>query len=226
MPSIIQPKATKGSQHWLQELVNHNPELLAQALRPRLGLDPIDAITWLSPLETDSYAEYRDRAFLEKLSVHLDKRSLESFWPSGGPQWDALATTSRGDMLLIEAKAHTLELHSRCGARQGSLHLIQRSLGETGQFFGAQTYSWLAPYYQYANRLAHLYLLRQLNGLPTWLVLLYLVNDQEMAGPTSVEAWRTALTAVHTHLNISPHKLAPFVIDLFVDVSARVLAPC
>ena len=36
---------------------------------------------------------------------------------------------------------------------------------------------WDAPFYQYANRLAHLYFLRQLNGLDATLLFLYFAQS-------------------------------------------------
>jgi hypothetical protein len=98
--------------------------------------------------------------------------------------------------------------------------LIQRSLAETGQYVGAiSTTKWTNPYYQYANRLAHLYLLRQLNDLPAWLIFLYFVGDQQMGGPSTAAEWRPAIDAMHEHLGIKHHPLEPFIIELFVDVA-------
>jgi len=221
MPKIKQPKAIKGSQHWLQELVNQRPDLLADCLRPQLGLNGDDTITWLSPLEADGYAEYQDEAFLKRLSADLVIRPLRSFWPSGGPVWDGLGKTSRGDVLLIEAKAHISELASPPSrACQPSLTLIQKSLAEAKQFFGAtSTTDWSHGYYQYANRLAHLYLLRGLNGIPARLVFLYFVNADDVTGPKSAEGWRDAIEAAHMHLGVTPVRLGPHVNDVFFDVT-------
>jgi hypothetical protein len=41
------------------------------------------------------------------------------------------------------------------------------------------------------NRLAHLYFLCELNGVPAFLVFVYFVNDQEMQGPTTKKEWQT-----------------------------------
>jgi len=224
MPRIIQEKATNGSQRWLQELVNRNPELLSDSLRPRLGLSVNDSITWLSPQESDDYAEYQDGDVLELLSIRLENRPLHTFWPSGGPQWDALGKTTRGDILLVEAKAHVGELVSNCGACPSSLSLIQQSLDETGRFFGStSTAVWSQVYYQYANRLAHLYLLRKENTVPAWLVFIYFVNAEDVKGPASVEDWRSAIETVHVHLGVTQKQLGPHVVDLFIDVKTSVV---
>lgn len=223
MPKIVQPKALKGSQRWLQNLVNNRPELLADALRPRLGLSRDISISWLSPLESDDFAEYRDRAFLKRIGISLQHRALRTFWPSSGPQWDALGKTNRGDILLVEAKAHIGELKSDCVAGTSSLTLIQRSLAEAGRYFESTTTTeWSKTYYQYANRLAHLYLLRELNRLPAWLIFLYFINAEDVDGPKSVDAWQLAIETVHNHLGITPGHLGPYVIDVFMDVTKLV----
>ncbi|MCK4607236.1 MAG: hypothetical protein KAU35_08080 [candidate division Zixibacteria bacterium] len=221
MPKIAQQKAIKGSQHWLQELVNRRPDLLEDALRPRLQLSNNDIFNWLSPLETDGYAEYRDEAFLERLSIHLEKRSLGSFWPPGGPVWDGLGITSRGDVILVEAKAHIPELASSCKAKPQSLTLIQNSLAEVAKIYGAPaTSDWSQYYYQYANRLAHLHFLRQLNGICAWLVFLYFVNAHDMNGPRLIKEWQPVIEAVHAHLGVNREQLEPHVIDVFFDVTS------
>jgi hypothetical protein len=218
MSRIPQEMAMKGSQKWLQILVNRDRDLLDDLLRTRLQLSAHDTITWLSPLVEDSYAEYQDEDFLELLSVRLKNRGLSSFWPCGGPVWDGLARTSRGDIILVEAKSHATELASSCKANPQSLKLIQDSLAKTAAFYGSTSWTnWLQGYYQYANRLAHLYLLRHLNGLQAWLIFLYFINAWEMAGPKSVRDWLSAVETVHAHLGIQPGRLEPNVVDLFID---------
>lgn len=220
MPRVAQKKAIKGSQKWLQELVSRYQQLLNDTLRPRLQLGANDTITWLSPLEEDEYSEYQDDAFLKRLSVQLDNRSLNSFWPRGGPVWDGLAKTSRGDIILVEAKSHISELVSSCQAGPQSLKLIQDSLEETAEFHNATSpENWLHGYYQYANRLAHHYLLRHLNGIQAWLVFIYFINDYAMVGPESLLDWQSAIEAVDTHLGINRTGLEPYIIEVFLDVT-------
>jgi hypothetical protein len=90
MPRISQGPAVKGSQKWIQKLVNEKPDLLTSPIRTQLNLSDTDSITWLSPLAEDEYAEYRDQAFLDLLDIKLPKVSLSDFWPSRGPVWDGL----------------------------------------------------------------------------------------------------------------------------------------
>jgi len=221
MTRIPQEKAEKGSQKWLQVIINQHQDMLDDDLKPRLGMTPNDTITWLSPLAGDQYAEYRDNEFLQILGISLLRQSLDSFWPRGGPVWDGLARTSRGDIILVEAKSHISEMVSTCQASNESRDLIRKSLREAATFYGSSTPdTWESGFYQYANRLAHLYVLRQLNDLPTWLLFVNFVNDIEMSGPTLVEEWQTAINGVHIHLGIQPERLQPYVIDLFEDVQS------
>jgi hypothetical protein len=221
MPRMIQEPATRGSQKWLQVVVNQYPELLNDKIRQQLGLSAHETVTWLSPLERDEYAEYQDEAFLEVLSARCNGRPLGSFWPRGGPVWDGLGRTSRGDLLLVEAKSHVSEMVSSCQAKPKSRWLICASLGEAAAFFEADAAGdWLNGYYQYANRLAHLYLFRHINGLKAWLVFVYFVNDVKMHGPESEAKWHEAIGAVHAHLGVASERLAPHVVDLFCDVSS------
>jgi hypothetical protein len=59
---IPQQRAVKGSQKWIQKLVNEKPDLLNSPIRTQLDLPGTEEITWLSPLADDEYAEYQDQA--------------------------------------------------------------------------------------------------------------------------------------------------------------------
>jgi hypothetical protein len=106
-----QGKASKGSQKWIQVLVNEHCEVISQKLAESHGLGHI---RWLSPLKEDDYSEYRDRSFIDRLDVDLDV-PLKSFWSAqGGPRWDALgkAKAGHGEIIIVEAKSHTGEMVS------------------------------------------------------------------------------------------------------------------
>lgn len=220
MPRIEQQLAKKGSQKWLQQLINNLPDMLALELAPALHLGPGDQIFWCSPLENDSYSEYSDYAFLERLNINLPKKSLEIFWPKRGPVWDGLGHTSCGDLILLEAKAHISEMVSPpTAAGQTSLPKILGSLKETKSFLASKSlHDWASTFYQYTNRLAHLYLLRELNGLPAYLVFLYFVNAVDVAGPKTRGEWEGAIKLLHNFLGINRHKLSAYVIDVYIDV--------
>jgi hypothetical protein len=220
MARFPQPKAKKGSQRWFQKLVNDKPEILNSRIRSALNLSEEEHVEWRSPLKSDYYAEYRDDAFLNLLNVKLEKIPLSQFWPKGGPQWDALGKSASGKLFLVEAKSHIGELISSIGAKDdNSVRRIRRSLEETKSSLGSNAkVDWSRGFYQYANRLAHLYLLRQ-NDLPAYLVFVYFLNDSEMAGPATIDQWKGAIELLHTYLGITRHKLHKYTADVFIDVT-------
>jgi hypothetical protein len=76
MSRIEQDRALRGSQKWLQVLVNECPERIDRVLAPSLGLTQRERVRWLSPLKDDNYAEYRDREFVARLGVTLERIPL------------------------------------------------------------------------------------------------------------------------------------------------------
>jgi hypothetical protein len=211
--------AKKGSQKWIQKLVNEKPELLNLQIRRNLELSEDENIQWLSPLRSDRYAEYRDQAFLKLLDLELKQTSLAQFWPRGGPRWDALGKSS-SKLFLVEAKSHISELISTLKAKNpNSERRITESLKETMDHLGSETdFDWSRGFYQYANRLAYLYLLRK-NQLPAYLVFVYFVNDLEMRGPTTIHEWKGAIELLHSYLGIRKHQLQKFITKIFIDVN-------
>jgi len=71
MPRVPQGPGVKGSQKWIQKLVNEKPDLLNSLIRTKLDLPDTDTITWLSPLAEDGYAAYQDQAFFDLLGIKL-----------------------------------------------------------------------------------------------------------------------------------------------------------
>ena len=84
-----------------------------------------------------------------------------------------------GEIFLVEAKAHLSELISSPSQAKSatSIELIKKSLDETKSYLHISLdKDWASKYYQYTNRLAHLYFLRVKNNVPAYLVFLYLVR--------------------------------------------------
>jgi hypothetical protein len=219
MARFPQSIVERGSQKWIQKLVNDMPNLLDTQIRKKLKLSEEEDIRWLSPVKDDDYAEYRDQGFIDLLGIKLNKICLEDFWPRGGPQWDALGKSDSGKLFLVESKSHISELSSSIRARDNSLQRICQSLKETKDFLNSNAeVDWSRGFYQYVNRLAHLYLLRQ-NDLPAYLVFVYFLNDSEMAGPATIDMWKGAIELLHTYLGITRHKLQKYTADVFIDVT-------
>jgi len=220
MGRFPQSVGEKGSKKWLQKLVNENPELLNLEIRSKLGLSSNEEIHWLSPLKKDEYAEYSDQDFVDLLEIEMEKIPLSDFWPKRGPQWDALGKSRSGNLFLVEAKSHISELISIMRAQdEVSVKKILGSLGKTKDFLNSKAESdWSCGFYQYTNRLTHLYLFR-INQLPAYLIFVYFMNDSDMGGPKKVEEWKGAIKLLHSFLGIGRHKLKEFVADVFIDIS-------
>ena len=223
-------RASKGSQFHLQNLVNDYPEYLnclilsnSPSMRTYAATHP----KWVSPLASDNYAEYQDRQFLKAIGFPKLSHKLAEFWPLGGPVWDALATVegksgSRG-VILLEAKSHILELANpsyACKATGKSLEKIKSSLTTVKRELKVKrNIDWLGEYYQYANRLAHLYFLTIVGQVPTWMVFLYFVGDVEQNNPFVVADWTASIDQMPNKLGLPrDHLLEQTIVNVFAPV--------
>jgi hypothetical protein len=69
------------------------------------------------------------------------------------------------------------------------------------------------------RRLAHLQFLRS-HGVPAWLVFVNFLDDKEMAGPTTPEAWEAAYqVAFHVMGLRRNHPLSRFMVHVYPAVS-------
>ena len=225
-------RASKGSKFHLQNLVNDYPEYLnclilssSPSLRTYAAAHP----KWVSPLASNDYTEYQDKQFLEAIGYLNLSKKLAEFWPRRGPVWDALATVegksgSRG-VILLEAKSHIEELANpsyACKATRKSLDRIKNALTIVKHDLKVKRKAeWLGDYYQYANRIAHLYFLTILTQVPAWMVFLYFVGDVEQNGPSTVIEWTTPIDKMRQALGLpGGHMLEQAIITVFVPVYA------
>ena len=203
----------RGSLKWIQQAVNQKWTSLEE---PILRATGGQSLAWLSPLADDRFAEYRDAAFLERLDLSHLSGELAKFWPRRGPQWDALGRSDSGAIILVEAKAHVQEFCTPpSGARDKSRALIANRLLEVADDLGASGGStWCDVFYQLANRLAHLWFLRNA-GVDAFLALVGFVGDEDMSGPGVPEVWE-AVTEVAFYAMGLPrsHKLSRFIIHV------------
>jgi hypothetical protein len=204
---------------WIQRAVNERwPSLEGPLLQKTQG----GAITWLSPLASDGFAEYRDASFLELIGQEGLVPALKDFWPTRGPQWDALGKTMQGDVLLVEAKAHVPEMCSLgTAATPDSRSRIEATLNQVAQHLDANAgrAAWTDFFYQIANRIAHLHFLRS-NGVSAWLVYVNFLGDKEMGGPTTPETWEAAYqVAFHVMGLRKDHLLSRFMVHTYPSVS-------
>ena len=169
MGRIKQKENSHGSLKDIQLLINKKNDLLNKELEKQLKTQM--NVEWVSPLKDDNYAEYRDDDFLNILGIKRLNIQLIDFWPKRGPQWDALGRCN-DKIFLIEAKANIPELMSPPTKASGnSKTLIEKSLNEVKKYLSIDSsYSWMKTYYQYTNRIAHLYYLRVLNRINAYLI--------------------------------------------------------
>jgi hypothetical protein len=110
----------------------------------------------------------------------------------------------------------------RCTGSQAtpaSLALIVKSLEEARRSYAPRaTADWHRVFYQYANRLAHHYLLSRVDQLRTVLVFLYFTNAPGMDGPEHDAEWKGAVRLLHAALGLPAHLESHGVFDAFVDV--------
>jgi hypothetical protein len=220
MHRIPQSSDGHGSLKDIQVLINNYPSRLTNHIKKTLHIKSED-IEWVSPIRDDEYAEYRDRGFIERLGITNLQVPIKDFWPNNGPQWDALGRGSHGEVFIVEAKANIPEIVTDpMGAKsERSIKLIKDSLEATKKYLKVKNnIDWSGTFYQYTNRLAHLYYLRVLNKISAYLLFIYFIGDKTVDGPESIKEWKAALTVVKKYLGISNHQMSKYITDIFIDV--------
>jgi hypothetical protein len=219
MDRVPQPSDGHGSLRDIQVLVNMSGNLFTSKIKEQIIIKS-ERIDWVSPLKDDDYSEYGDSGFIEKLGIQDLKTSLNTFWPKRGPQWDALGIGNDREYFLVEAKANIDEIVSPETKASGkSLEMIRRSFDDLKKYLNVNNkIDWSGPFYQYTNRLAHLYFLRVLNKLSANLISVYFIGDDSVSGPKSVEEWSAALMVMKRYLGLGTHKLSKYTAEIFVDV--------
>lgn len=219
MTRIKQNSNGRGSLKCIQHLINEKPKYLNSIITTHFPDLANENITWLSPLKDDDFAEYKDYSFLNKIGVTSSAIQLKDFWPKRGPQWDALAKTTSGKVILVEAKANIPELKSPgTKAKELSKNLIQKSLSEVKQYLEIYNdVDWSNKYYQYTNRIAHLFYLREKCNISAYLINIYFVNDKTHIA-TKKEQFEIALKELKKHLGTNSHKLDNYMMEVYIDM--------
>jgi len=222
MSIIKQPSNSKGSLMNIQKLVNSYPSIINNEIKIQSNTD--EEIIWLSPLLSAEFAEYRDDDFLKVIGHDELVDDLSYFWPKNGPQWDGLAKSFTGNIVfLVEAKANLPELKSPPSGAKSKTSIDQTydSLERTKSFISEEHIEadWSKKYYQYTNRLAHLYFLRE-KGINAYLIFLYFIGDKEVNGPETKEEWVIAKQEMERTLQLPPkHKLSDYILDIYIHVN-------
>ncbi len=114
-----QGRAYVGSELQIQIYVNRYPRDLLQCLLlvlPSLAVFRPE-LRWVSPLESEEFATYKDAAFLKAVGIKHAAGALHDFWPLGAPAWDAMAIVhapgivAEQGVILIQAKSHPTEFY-------------------------------------------------------------------------------------------------------------------
>jgi hypothetical protein len=136
-----------------------------------------------------------------------------------------LAKAGGGKVILVEAKAYIEEaVDGGSRATPGSAAKIAAALARTkAAFRSVSAGSWEHPFYQYANRLAHLYFLREINGVDAYLVFLNFADAPDVPEPCSTPEWKGADRLIRKCLGIGnhPYRVNIATIDQPVSAFAR-----
>lgn len=217
-----QKSNSKGSLKRIQCLINNNVNIINSEIQTQWA--EIKNIEWVSPKSNDDYAEYRDQAFMDKLSIENVKETFNKFWPKMGHQWDALAKADNEKIILVEAKANIPELVTppTSAKAKTSLDKINNSLLVVKKYVNSKsTADWSQHFYQYCNRLAHLHFLRKKLKKDAYLIFIYFIGDNTVDGPKTKSEWVGAIKVMKQYLGIDKkHKLSRYVMDVFIDVNS------
>ena len=216
-----QKSNSHGSLKDLQVAINAKKKYLNAEISKVIGKQM--NINWKSPLQSDDYAEYRDEDFLRNLGIlNRIRYPLTNFWPNNGPQWDALGVGD-DEIILVEAKANIPEMVSPgTGAKNPqSIKKIRNSLDEVKKYLNiSNDIDWTGTFYQYVNRIAHLYYLREKNQIRAHLLFIYFINDVSVNGPKTKDEWLGAIQTMECYLGLAKnYKLRKYIHDIFIDVS-------
>ena len=219
----------KGSKRHICWYVNEAPEQLNATIfsaTASLAAAAASEPEWVSPLDDEGYAEYWNELFLKRLDLleeHL--ASFREFWPfkpwsngkvnpQGTPHWDALARVPLGNgdggVIMIEAKAHRTELvkpKDKSSAGAESLDKIRKSFAEVRYFYGVadDVPPWESRYYQFCNRLAHVWWMNERAKVPTWLVWALIVDDPSWRDRMTSPQWHEAFQTIKRDVGLRSH---------------------
>jgi len=107
-------------------------------------------------------------------------------------------------------------------AGTSSRRMIGNSFAEVKKYLSvSDTIDWTGTFYQYVNRIAHLYYLREKNKIKAHLLFIYFINVASVNGPKTKDEWLGAIKTMECYLGLTKnHKLREYIHDIFIDVNA------
>ena len=225
-----------GSEFHLLRWMGRHRERLNEMIKVQTGLK-IDR--WLD-FEFDAGSEIPDSELKGLQFIQDDeKRRLveadycgdEIGWAKGSMarhmNWDAVAVTKDGALVLCEAKAHVEEIQQDCKAEGSNLKRIARALEFAKNYIDAEkSADWLHGHYQQANRLYVQALLAK-NGIRAWQLNIYFTGDGFPRGqydcPKLPEGWRDAIEGQSEALGLDANNefIKGHVREVFLPVSGE-----
>jgi hypothetical protein len=216
-----------GRPQEVQELVHRHPDRLASLLEHASAGRIRTPIRWVAP---DQGAGWDERAgseavtgeeALRRLGVTLHERPLPTFWPDEGPRWDALGRDDSGAVVLLDVRGSVRDLISAPAGMtpvervwvEDTIEEVRRHLGAAGSL------DWAATFFRLTSRLAHLHLLRELNGVEAWLVCVHLSRPGGGRGmPAEESEWLPPLRTMYRGLGLPPVLRPDWLLDVFVEL--------
>lgn len=95
-----------------------------------------------------------------------------------------------------------------------SLLEVQKKIAPNSDFV-----DWSGTFYQYANRLAHLYFLREENNIPAHMAFVYFINATDVKGPSEQAEYEGASKIIEHYLGIRNCKISRYIHKLYVNVN-------
>jgi hypothetical protein len=202
-----------GSEWNLLRYLGYHRNLLNEIVLSKIGGEDIQWLDFNFTRINKPLKHERELKGVEFLNNKV-KKSWKRFWPQSGNvhNWDAvgkLITENKQKWVLIEAKSHIEEISSTCGAKLKSREKIILALEKAKKLFGAEKVSvkkWLAPYYQFCNRLAILYFLsKECNpSIDSHLVMIYFYGDNVPLKecPQTAREWAPHLERLYSEIGL------------------------
>ena len=218
----------KGSILRMQQVANNKN--LTEYFSHLLG--ETEPVKFLSPLASEDFKEYKLNQMEEFTGITWGFG--KEVWPDNQPQWDGIAKSADGKTLyLIEAKSHIDEMKTKCTASKDSYERIEKIVEEGSRFIPHDSIQdltkWMNGYYQLANRLLFLAMLRQQTDKLIFnevkLVLLNFVNDTSMPNLLTEEyEWQNHYEIILRQVfGTSNLELKKFGVDIvYLDVDSGV----